>query len=181
MSFMQGEVYGGVPVMLSSRHPVTPLSGKSILSLLSQHDVRVAGYIAAGAVVAGLAAWAIARSRRPSAEEVERRRRTLLAERGRITDGVIDDARTLSGDESMSPTPEVLVYRYELAGVTYHCAQDVSLLGEQVRGFRLDQPVQVRYEPRNPGNSVVVSEGWSGLRIGKPWAVGTDSRVDSCV
>jgi hypothetical protein len=57
----------------------------------------------------------------------------------------------------------VLIYSYRLAGVTYDCAQDVSKLPERVTGWRLDQPLQVRYDPRNPGNSVVVAETWSGL------------------
>ncbi len=110
----------------------------------------------------GLVWWFIV-SRRPSAEEVERRRREHLAATGRIVDGVILDARSLDGDESHSPTPEVLVYSYRLAGVTYNCAQDVSALPDLISGFRMDQPVQVRYDPRNPGNSVLVSESWSGL------------------
>jgi hypothetical protein len=28
-------------------------------------------------------------------------------------------------------------------------------------------PVSVKYDPRNPANSIVVSEEWSGLRLGK--------------
>jgi hypothetical protein len=100
---------------------------------------------------------------RLSAEEIERRRREELALSGRITDGVILDARTLGNEDSVSPTPEVLVYSYSLAGLTYNCAQDVSGLPNEVVGFRIDQPVQVRYDPRNPGNSIIVSETWTGL------------------
>lgn len=124
---------------------------------------RVSGGIVAGVfIVSGLAWWWIV-SRRPSAEEVERRRREHLGTTGRIIDGIIMDVRSLNGDDSQSPIPEVLVYSYRLAGVTYNCAQDVSTLPELVRDCRLDQPVQVRYDPRNPGNSVLVSESWSGL------------------
>jgi len=101
--------------------------------------------------------------RRPSPDELERRRRERLALNGRITDGVIVDARTLTGEDSVSTTPEVLVYSYRLAGVTYNCAQDVSRLADRVAGFRLDQPIQIRYDPRNPGNSILLSEEWSGL------------------
>jgi hypothetical protein len=119
--------------------------------------------IALGIVVLTVIVGFIVHALRPSPEEVERRRRERLATTGRITDGVIVDARTLSGEDSVSPTPEVLVYSYRLAGVTYNCAQDVSRLPEQVRGFRIDQPVQVRYDQRNPGNSVLVSESWTGL------------------
>jgi hypothetical protein len=76
---------------------------------------------------------------------------------------VILDARTLNNEDSVSPTPEVLVYSYSLAGLTYNCAQDVSSLPDRVLGYRIDQSVQVRYDPRNPGNSILLSETWSGL------------------
>jgi hypothetical protein len=132
-------------------------------SLLHERDARLIGGVAAGvAALIGLI-WLIVYLRRPTPEEIERRRRERLANTGRITDGVILDARTLSGDDSISPTPEVLVYSYRLAGVTYNCAQDVSKLPDKVLGFRIDQPVQLRYDPRNPGNSILVSESWTGL------------------
>jgi hypothetical protein len=131
--------------------------------LLQSHDRRLLGGIAAGvAAAAGLTWWYIV-SHRLSAAEIERRRRELLAVNGRITDGVILDARTLTNEDSVSPTPEVLVYSYSLAGLTYNCAQDVSTLPDRVQGFRIDQAVQVRYDPRNPGNSILVSESWTGL------------------
>lgn len=136
--------------------------------LLHGLDPRLVGGIAASAAVVAATIWIIVRLRRPSAEEIEHRRREYLATAGRITDGVLIDARTLAGDESVSVTPEVLIYSYRLAGVTYDCAQDVSALPELVRGWRLDQPLQVRYDPRNPGNSVVVAESWSGLWQDRP-------------
>ncbi|HEY5214607.1 MAG TPA: DUF3592 domain-containing protein [Acidobacteriaceae bacterium] len=132
---------------------------------LRSQDPRLIGGIAAGvAVVAGGVWWYIA-AHRLSSEEIERRRREELALGGRITDGVILDARTLSNEDSVSPSPEVLVYSYSLAGLTYTCAQDVTTLPNEVVGFRLDQSVQVRYDPRNPGNSIIVSETWTGLWI----------------
>jgi hypothetical protein len=148
---------------LSSSHTdVRPLV-QHFTQFLHGRDPRIAGGVAAGVALAGAALWMVVRMRRPSAEELERRRRDHLATMGRITDGVLIDARTLTGDESTSPTPEVLIYSYRLAGVTYDCAQDVSTLPERVVGWKLDQPLQVRYDPRNPGNSVVVAETWSGL------------------
>ncbi len=131
--------------------------------LLHQRDPRLIAAALLGMVLLGVLTWLFIRWRKPSPEEIERRRRERLAGMGRICDGVIVDARTLNGEDSISPTPEVLVYSYRLAGVTYNCAQDVSRLGERVVGFRIDQPIQIRYDPRNPGNSVLVSESWSGL------------------
>jgi hypothetical protein len=130
---------------------------------LHDRDPRLFAGIAAGIVVLAGLIWLLIYLRRPSPDEIERRRREYLARTGRITDGVILDARTLSGDDSISPTPDVLVYSYRLAGVTYNCAQDVRHLPDRVLGFRIDQPVQLRYDPRNPGNSIVVSETWTGL------------------
>jgi hypothetical protein len=128
------------------------------------HPRIVAGVLAGAAATAGIA-WAIVIYRRPSAAELERRRRETLAANGRITDGSIVDARTLDGEESTSATPELLLYRYRIAGVTYDCGQDVSTIPEQTSGFRIDQPVQIKYDIRNPGNSIIVSETWSGLRM----------------
>jgi len=132
------------------------------LHAIAEHP-GITASIVGGVVVAAGGIWWFVVSRRPTAEEAERRRREYLSAKGRITDGLILDARTLNGGESLEPTPEVLVYSYRLAGVVYNCAQDVSMLPEQVRGYRLDQPIQVRYDARHPGNSILVSETWSGL------------------
>jgi hypothetical protein len=64
------------------------------------------------------------------------------------------------------PVPSLLIYTYRVSGVSYECAQDVSLLAEHVRHVRVDLPIQVRYDPHNPSNSIVVAESWSGLRLG---------------
>ena len=142
--------------------------------LLEQSGIRahprVSAGVAAGAIAVGGVVWLVVGRRRPSAAEMERRRREALAIDGRLTDGSIVDARSHDGEESHSMTPDLLLYRYRIAGVTYDCAQDVSLLPSQTAGFRIDQPVQVRYDPRNPGNSIIVSESWSGLRM-KPQRV----------
>jgi Protein of unknown function (DUF3592) len=145
------------------QQPILQQAAHLIRNLFGKQDPRIIGGIAGVIVVAAGGMWWYIRSHRPSAEEVERRRREELALSGRITDGVILDARTLGNEDSVSPTPEVLVYSYSLAGLTYNCAQDVSALPNEVIGFRLDQPVQVRYDPRNPGNSIIVSETWTGL------------------
>jgi hypothetical protein len=136
-----------------------------VTQLLHRSESIPSGTIAvasiAAAVVAGI--WWYTSTHRTTSEEIERRRRESLAHAGRITDGVILDARSLNNEESVSLTPEVLVYSYSVAGMTYNCAQDVSSMSQQVMGFRIDQPVQVRYDPRNPGNSIILSETWSGL------------------
>jgi hypothetical protein len=114
------------------------------------------------AIVAGIAWYALRRPRR-SLEDIERERRDLLATTGRITDGSIIDAPLPQDDPSSNPP--IIVYNYRISGVTYECAQDVTALDEHVRDIRADLPVQVRYDPHNPANSIVVAESWSGLRL----------------
>jgi hypothetical protein len=152
---------------------LTPIHLSSIL-----RSPRVITGIAAGAVtVIGIVAYVMTR-RKPTAEELERQRRELLARSGRITDGTIMDtmiteARTAavsvpemsSQADTTAATPQIIVYNYRIAGVTYECAQDVTALAEYVHGIRTDLPVQVRYLPQNPANSIIVAESWSGLRL----------------
>jgi hypothetical protein len=105
-------------------------------------------------------------NRRPDPKEVERQRRLFLATRGRITDAMLVDTGL---DRRQVEVPEqaaqsVLRYQYKVGGVGYECSQDVEPLGESVRHVRMDLPIQVRYDPQNPANSIVVAESWSGLR-----------------
>src|SRR5882757_5151060 len=43
------------------------------------------------------------------------------------------------------------------------------------KDLRIDLPVQVRYDARNPGNSIVAAEEWSGLQHGRAIATGISS------
>ena len=136
------------------------------LSLRSPRTLAILGCAAASAI--GMAVYLLQR-KRPTPEELERERRDLLAHTGRITDGTIMDTMVNEAANPMPdaavPTPQVIVYNYRIAGVTYECAQDVTSLAEYVRGIRSDLPVQVRYAPHNPGNSIIVADSWSGLRL----------------
>jgi hypothetical protein len=151
-----------------------------LLALLRGSDPRWLAGIAVAVIAVPLLIWWVVLLRQPSAEELERRRREKLATTGRITDGHLLDAKGLDGEDSVSPTPEVLLYSYRLNGVTYNCGQDVSMLAERVKGYKLDQPLQVRYDQRNPGNSIIVSESWSGLweRRAYPRAPGSASDAE---
>ena len=137
------------------------------------------GVIAVGAAAAlGLACYALFR-KKPDPLEIERQRRLYLAQFGRITDAKLVDPSSgdadlaviygtfvgSSGSQEEDPVASVLIYQYRVSGVQYECAQDVSLLPDQVRHVRVDLPVQVRYDPHNPSNSIVVAEMWSGLRL----------------
>lgn len=120
--------------------------------------------VAAVAVAAASGvAWYLFRRPHPSAEEIERARRQEIATSGRITDGSITDAPFSQQDTSAQ---KIIVYNYRIGGVSYEAAQDVTTLADLVQDVRTDLPIQVRYEPHNPANSIVVAESWSGLRLG---------------
>lgn len=123
----------------------------------------------------GVVAYLIFR-KRISPEELEYQRRTLLAMTGRLTDGSIVGIDETTEETSMDgvfdlpeaeaqPAPHIIQYRYRIAGVVYECAQDVTALSEHVRNLRIDLPVQVRYDPRNPADSIIVAENWTGVRL----------------
>ena len=145
---------------------------------LALRDPRIIATLSVGAAtLIGVAIYAFTR-KRPTAEEIERERRDLLARTGRITDGTIMDTMTTEGSTqaisapepsyepcASTPAPQIIVYNYRIAGVTYECAQDVTTLADHVRGVRSDLPIQVRYAPHNPANSIVVAESWNGLRL----------------
>lgn len=103
-------------------------------------------------VALGVRAW---RRSRVSPDEIERRRRLMLLAKGKMGDASLLDFRE-----------NLLVYSYAVRGVEYTASQDISKL----RPFLPDDVaslaghVSVRYDARNPANSIVLAEEWSGLR-----------------
>jgi hypothetical protein len=136
----------------------TLFSGMQIHPQIAMHWLAVGGVALGIVCLAVLVGFGVQMSRRPSAEVMEERRRTRLAERGRIVDGSLIDAEPVD-----QTPPRTIIYTYRIAGVQYRCSQDVSALGPMVENLRLDYPVQVRYRPDNPADSIVVAETWNGL------------------
>ncbi len=110
-------------------------------------------------------AFAVLRRRPKSAADLERERRTWLDSIGRITDGTVIDVQELAAHEAHHAAV-FLIYKYDVAGVSYECSQDVTYLRQWINlhSCRLGLPTSVKYDPHNPGNSLVVSESWMGLR-----------------
>jgi len=100
-----------------------------------------------------------------SAEDIERERRGWLDRVGRITDGTVIDVQEMPADGKRHSST-LLIYQYDVAGVSYEASQDVTYLRQWINlhSCRLGLPTSVRYDPQNPGNSLVVSERWMGLR-----------------
>ena len=127
-------------------------------------SLRIYGLVAAGVALAG-GVYALLRRKSKTADDVERERRTWLNGVGRITDGTVIDVQELDLESSPRPAT-MLIYKYDVAGVSYECSQDVTYLRHWVnlQSCRLGLPTSVKYDPQNPGNSLVVSETWMGLR-----------------
>jgi hypothetical protein len=115
----------------------------------------------AGALTA--AYFMFGRKKKTSAE-IERERREWLNQIGRITDGTVIDVQEINANGHGPAT--MLIFQYDVGGVSYEASQDVTHLRQWINlhSCRLGLPTSVRYDPQNPGNSMVVSEKWMGLR-----------------
>ena len=133
----------------------------------NNNDWQIVAGVTTVAAVAGVALWLVMR-RRPSAEEIEQARRQFLVQSGRLVDGMLLDVYDVEGADGRAQT--FLLFSYRIGGVDYECSQEITaMLGVVETGkVRAGFPCTVRYQPGNPYNSIVVAEGWTGLRIGLP-------------
>lgn len=118
--------------------------------------------------VGGAAALAsLLRSKKKSPEDLERERRGRIHEIGRITDGTVIDTQEIDGDENGYGQAQLLIYTYDVGGVAYEASQDITTLRQWVdlHQCRIGLPASIKYDPKSPGNSIVICEGWSGLRM----------------
>jgi hypothetical protein len=132
----------------------------SVMNSISVYSLGVA--IGSTIVVGG---YALLRRKSKSPAELERERRTRLDGVGRITDGTVIDVQEMPPSNG-AHAAVLLIYKYDVAGVSYECSQDVTYLRQWINlhSCRLGLPTSVKYDPHNPGNSLVVSENWMGLR-----------------
>jgi hypothetical protein len=127
--------------------------------------LRLYPALAFGAAVAIVGYALLSRRNKKPVEQLERERRAQLTLAGRIIDGNVIDVLEL--EESESGRQMILLdYKYDVAGVTYEASQDVTHLRQFIDLYscRLGLPASVKYDPHNPGDSIVISETWSGLR-----------------
>lgn len=105
-------------------------------------------------ILVGLLGYRAWKASRVSPEERERRRREALVAYGKMGDATLIELRD-----------NHIFYSYDIRGMEYTASQDVGLLRSCLPAeFSLGGPILVRYDPRNPANSIVVAEQWSGLR-----------------
>jgi len=130
------------------------------MSSWASHHIPVLVASTAVPIAIGIAVW-WALTHRKSAEEIERERRNYLVRHGRIIDGTVLDWTEQPDTGDLG----TLHYRYDISGVTYECAQDITYLKDsiEVDTSCLGMPVSVRYDSKNPANSIIIAETWSGL------------------
>jgi hypothetical protein len=137
-----------------------------MFSITPRETQLLSGLAVLATMGAAGAAYVMTR-KRPSPDDLERDRRDALVQKGRIIDATVLDISELSAEETGRPLGmQLILYQYDVAGVTYECSQDVTLLQHlvDIHKIRLSFPASVRYDPHNPGNSLIVAENWSGLR-----------------
>jgi hypothetical protein len=118
----------------------------------------------AGCISAAVVAYLMFGRKKKTAAQIERERREWLNQIGRITDGTVIDVQEVAPNGHAAAT--MLIFQYDVGGVSYEASQDVTHLRQLINlhSCRLGLPTSVRYDPQNPGNSIVVSERWMGLR-----------------
>ena len=108
------------------------------------------GGIALSLAIFGWVWW----SQRLTPAEKERQRRQMLHQEGRIIEALVTGVDGLT-----------VFYQYSLRGVHFDTAQDCSGLEHLLpeKHETLVGPASCKYHRSNPGNSIVICEGWSGL------------------
>ena len=94
-------------------------------------------------------------SSRLTPAERERKRRLAVNRSGRMGDATVIDVRDCT-----------LFYFYEVRGVSYATSQDATEFQSSLPAetAMLIGPAGIKYSARNPANSIVICEEWSGLR-----------------
>jgi hypothetical protein len=120
---------------------------------MSQNQ-QVAVWAAMAAAGIGAAIFIALRFRK-TPQELERIRRLTVNYSGRMGDGMITDV-----------SDGILFYSYSVRGVEIAASQDVTALREFLPAdfSTLIGPVTLKFMPKNPFDSIVICEEWSGFR-----------------
>ena len=120
---------------------------------MSQNQ-QVALWATAAAAGIGAAVFIALRFRK-TPQELERIRRLTVNHSGRMGDGMITDV-----------SDGILFYSYSVRGVEIAASQDVTTLRELLPAdfSTLIGPVTLKFMPKNPFDSIVICEEWSGFR-----------------
>jgi hypothetical protein len=119
-------------------------------------NIQVAVLSGLAVVLIGMGIWIVVRVVHSSPETKEQKRRLWVNMNGRLGDALITEA-----------TDTALYYAYSIHGVRYTTSQDVSTLKDLLPADpgRLVGIANLKYAVRNPANSILLCEDWSGLRV----------------
>ena len=126
------------------------------LSFTAAEEVTLAlgGVLLVLLAMMGYRAWKLSRI---TPEQRERLRRDALVAHGKMGDATLMEVRE-----------ELVLYSYHVRGMEYTASQDISNLKPLMPSdLSALASVSVKYDARNPANSIVLAEGWSGLRARK--------------
>jgi glutamine synthetase adenylyltransferase len=128
--------------------------GLSSFTAAEAVTVALAVVLAVLLILIAYRAW---KRSRTTPEERERQRRLWLVATGKMGDASLVEIRD-----------DLVFYSYAVRGVEYTASQDVSRLTQRVpTDLSAMAAVSVKYDPRNPANSIVIAEEWTGLRASK--------------
>jgi hypothetical protein len=128
--------------------PSTPFAAAAVVTI---------GLACVLAVLLALIAYRAWKRRRVTPEDLERHRRRWLVSMGKMGDATLVEIRD-----------DLLFYSYLVRGVEYTASQDTAHLAQRVPAdLSAFGAVGVKYDPRNPANSIVIAEEWTGLRASK--------------
>src|SRR5580693_5165251 len=117
-------------------------------------QIALLGGVALALIALGV--WIALRMAKTNPERREKRRRLHVHRVGRLGDALIVEA-----------TDSLLYYTYSVHGVEYNASQEIASLRDLLPAEpgRLVGVANLKYSPRNPANSILLCEEWSGLRV----------------
>lgn len=92
---------------------------------------------------------------RANPDRREQKRRLWVHREGRLGDALITES-----------SEDTIYYTYSVRGVQYTASQDITTLRDRLPEdpARLIGHASLKYASKNPANSILVCEEWSGLR-----------------
>ena len=116
----------------------------------------------------------------PDQDAEEQKRRSHINQIGRIAEGQILEVLDVPTAEVQAAAPalftrtakisgdgrrKLICYSYSISGVSYKTAQDITNVEGPSDQQHLvpGRPASIKYDPSNPGDSIVLTDDWSGL------------------
>ena len=129
--------------------------------------LRMYAAMAAGTAAVAAGVWQWIRSHRTTPEQRERQRRQRLAQIGRICDGTVLDVQEISANgHGPNPAAHLLLRRRRRRPTRRRRTSPTCGQFLKIYSFKLGLSGLGRYDPHNPGNSIVISESLDRHRNG---------------